>query len=127
MKYSVLSLLLLAGCATPASYSPLPPPNLPLTVEKLTAPQMLGPTFQFSSRTNVIPWQYPTNTLQPINAYCWQLQTSVDLTNWQDVSSPCLTNDITVGATNTQRFFRLVGVDMTPAILQPTKTSYATR
>lgn len=108
---TLLILLLLVGCATPARYSLLPPPNLPLTVEKLTAPQMLGPTFQFSSRTNVIPWQYPTNTAQPINAYCWQLQTKTNVNDpWQDAPGPCLTDPMMVYATNQVRYFRLIGV-----------------
>lgn len=112
-KTWIVLTLVLVGCAAPKPpvFKPMPQIHK-LTLALPVAPAVIvPPPFQV-----VIPWQYIANS----NRYCWTLQTSTNLVQWEDILDPslpvptafptnCLTGFISVRATNAFRYFRLKG------------------
>ncbi len=54
-------------------------------------------------QTNLVAWVYPPGA----SNFCWTLQGSSNMVDWQDIRPSCATDPLVVFATNGFSFFRL--------------------
>lgn len=109
-KNAILLPLLLASCAAPpAGFRPLILPRVSTPARSIEAEKMDMPTLRFEPVTRfeaVIPWQLPPDATN----FCWRLQSSTNLADWVDLPDLCLTDPVSVTASNSFLFYRLKGI-----------------
>ena len=94
--------LLFSGCIVPPAPVYRPLVSLRAVPRQADSVNYIPPLFQ-----GFIPWQY--GNIQS-NLYCWQLQASSNLVDWIEVLNPsCLSDPVTVTASNQFMYFRLKG------------------
>lgn len=102
-RNAILIGLLLSGCAAPpAGFRPLILPRVSIPAPSIEVEKMDMPAPRFEA---VIPWQLPPDATN----FCWRLQSSINLIDWVDLPDACLTDPVSVTASNSFLFYRLKG------------------